>query len=216
MAARRSETANDTQVAVVKKYANRRLYNTATSSYVTLDELCRMVRTGREFVVYDAKTGDDITRSVLTQIILEEDAKGRNLLPINFLRQIIGFYDDSLHSILPRYLELSMENFIRHQDQMRQYAERTFGRFFPVKQLEAMNPFEDIARQNIAIMQNAARMFRPFSGEPSDSTEPAAGSGDVMPEGEEALSQDMAVLKEQVADLQRQLATLRARENGEG
>ena len=113
------DTGADTQVAVVKKYANRRLYNTATSSYVTLDELSLMVRQGDEFVVYDAKTGDDITRSVLTQIILEEDSKGRNLMPISFLRQLISFYDDSLHTVVPRYLEVSMENFARHQDQMR-------------------------------------------------------------------------------------------------
>ena len=102
-----------TKPAVVKKYANRRLYNTATSSYVTLDELSQMVRKGEEFVVFDAKTGEDITRSVLTQIILEEDSKGRNLLPIGFLRHVIGYYDDSLQSFLPRYLELSMENFAR-------------------------------------------------------------------------------------------------------
>ena len=124
--------------AVVKKYANRRLYNTATSSYVTLDELSQMVRKGEEFVVFDAKTGEDITRSVLTQIILEEDSKGRNLLPIGFLRHVIGYYDDSLQSFLPRYLELSMENFARHQDQMRSYVEQTFGRFFPLNQLEDM------------------------------------------------------------------------------
>src|SRR5919112_2127050 len=104
--------------AVVKKYANRRLYNTATSSYVTLDELSQMVRRGEDFVVYDAKTNDDITRSVLTQIILEEDSKGRNLLPIGFLRQLIGFYDDQLHAFLPRYLEVSMETFARNQEQI--------------------------------------------------------------------------------------------------
>ena len=105
-------------VAVVKKYANRRLYNTATSSYVTLDELSHMVRRGENFVVFDAKSGDDITRSVLTQIILEEDSKGRNLLPIGFLRQLISFYDDQLHAFVPRYLELSMESFARNQEQM--------------------------------------------------------------------------------------------------
>src|SRR5918993_5195882 len=141
--------------AVVKKYANRRLYNTATSSYVTLDELSQMVRRGEDFVVYDAKTNDDITRSVLTQIILEEDSKGRNLLPIGFLRQLIGFYDDQLHAFLPRYLEVSMENFARNQEQIRGYVEDTFGRFFPVAQLE------DMARQNMALFQRAASMFRP-------------------------------------------------------
>ena len=132
------EAAPSGKAAVVKKYANRRLYNTATSSYVTLDELSQMVRKGDDFVVYDAKTNEDITRSVLTQIILEEDSKGRNLLPIGFLRHLIGYYDDSLQSFLPRYLELSMENFARHQDQMRGYVEQTFGRFFPMSQLDDM------------------------------------------------------------------------------
>ena len=121
----------DPKVAVVKKYANRRLYNTATSSYVTLDELSKMVRQGEHFVVYDAKSGEDLTRSILTQIILEEDSKGRNLLPINFLRQLIGFYDDSLRAFLPRYLELSMENFARNQVQIRRYIEGTLRPLLP-------------------------------------------------------------------------------------
>lgn len=149
----------DEKVAVVKKYANRRLYNTATSSYVTLDELSKMVRAGEQFVVYDAKTGEDLTRSVLTQIILEEDSKGRNLLPISFLRQLISYYDDSLRAFLPRYLELSMENFIRNQEQIRRYIEGTFGSFFPVGQ------FEDMARQNMALFQRAATMFTPETAE---------------------------------------------------
>ncbi len=146
------------KVAVVKKYANRRLYNTATSSYVTLDDLSKMVRVGEHFVVYDAKSGEDLTRSILTQIILEEDSKGRNLLPINFLRQLIGFYDDSLRAFLPRYLELSMENFARNQVQIRRYIEGTLGRFFPI------GPFEDMARQNMELLQRAATMFTPVPG----------------------------------------------------
>jgi polyhydroxyalkanoate synthesis repressor PhaR len=165
-------------VAVVKKYANRRLYNTATSSYVTLDELSQMVRRGEDFVVYDAKTGEDITRSVLTQIILEEDSKGRNLLPIGFLRQLISFYDDQLHAFLPRYLEVSMENFARNQEQIRGYVEDTFGRFFPVAQ------FEDMARQNMALFQRAASMFRPPYAAPPQ----AAGQGE-QPAGQEAAAE---------------------------
>ncbi len=204
--------------AIVKKYANRRLYNTATSSYVTLDELCLLVRGGKEFVVYDAKTGEDITRSVLTQIILEEDAKGRNLLPISFLRQVIGFYDDSLHAFLPRYLELSMENFARNQDKMRGYVEQTFGRFFPV------NQFEDMARQNIALMQKATAMFTPFGEEPlqpSSSDSSASRSPEQSPEqpsgkpaqddtttSDELLSNEMQLLKQQMDALQRQLRNL--------
>ena len=123
-------TEGDVKPAIVKKYANRRLYNTATSSYVTLDELSAMVRKGEHFVVYDAKSGEDITRSVLTQIILEEDSKGRNLMPIGFLRQLISFYDDRLHTVVPRYLELSMENFAKHQDQMRDYVDSTLDGSF--------------------------------------------------------------------------------------
>ena len=106
-------------------------------------------------MVYDAKTGEDLTRSILTQIILEEDSKGRNLLPINFLRQLIGYYDDSLRAFLPRYLELSMENFAANQEQIRRYIEGTFGQFFPLGQ------FEDMARQNMALFQRAATMFAP-------------------------------------------------------
>ncbi|MCB9943242.1 MAG: polyhydroxyalkanoate synthesis repressor PhaR [Geminicoccaceae bacterium] len=204
-------------VAVVKKYANRRLYNTATSSYVTLDELSQMVRQGDEFVVYDAKSGDDITRSVLTQIILEEDSKGRNLLPISFLRQLIAFYDDSLHAIVPRYLEVSMENFARHQDQMRSYVEDTIGRFFPVPGMDrSAKPFEDLTRQNLAMMQNAARMFSPFA-DPKDETQDSTGETTSSGENDsqkEVLSNEMKELKAQLTDLQHQLDAL-ARKNKE-
>jgi polyhydroxyalkanoate synthesis repressor PhaR len=205
-----AETASTaSKPAVVKKYANRRLYNTATSSYVTLDELSQMVRKGEEFVVFDAKTGEDITRSVLTQIILEEDSKGRNLLPIGFLRHVIGYYDDSLQSFLPRYLELSMENFARHQDQMRSYVEQTFGRFFPLNQLE------DMTRQNMALFQRAASMFRPFpsgEGEQQGGTDettwqvrPAPGSGGDKPA---SLDEEIRELRSRMESLQRQLDTM--------
>ena len=186
------------KVAIVKKYANRRLYNTASSSYVTLDELSRMVRDGEEFVVYDAKTGEDITRSVLTQIILEEDSKGRNLLPIGFLRHLIGFYDDQLHAFLPRYLEMSMENFAKHQDQIRGYMQDTFGRFFPY------NQFEDMARQNLALFTRAASMFRPFNPEvePGDPAAPRA-------EADRSVSADeVRELKRKMEQLQAQLDAL--------
>lgn len=193
----------DKPVAVVKKYANRRLYNTATSSYVTLDELAQMVRAGQDFVVYDAKTGDDITRSVLTQIILEEDAKGRNLLPIGFLRQLISFYDHQLHAFLPRYLEMSMENFARHQDQIRAYVERTFGRFFP------FGPLEDMARQNLAMFQRAASMFGPFgpTGEGTRTDAPNAASAAPAPPRPD-LAEQMKELENRLEAMQRQLEAL--------
>jgi polyhydroxyalkanoate synthesis repressor PhaR len=194
------------KIAVVKKYANRRLYNTATSSYVTLDELSRMVREGSDFVVYDAKSGEDITRSVLTQIILEEDGKGRNLLPISFLRQLIGFYDDNLHAFLPRYLEVSMENFTRNQEQIRTYIEGTLGRFFPV------GPFEDMARQNMALFQRAATMFSPFPGERGAAPDSAAPAGPA-PSGAAEVSREMQELRERIEALQHQLDRLtRARD----
>lgn len=142
---------------VIKKYANRRLYNTSSSSYVTLEELANLLRAGREFVVFDAKSGEDITRSVLTQIILEEDSKGRNLLPTAFLRQLIGFYDETMQPLLPRYLEMTMEHFIQNQEQMQRYFEGTMSRFFPVNQLN------DMTRQNMALFQQATSMLSPFA-----------------------------------------------------
>jgi polyhydroxyalkanoate synthesis repressor PhaR len=199
------------KVAVVKKYANRRLYNTATSSYVTLDDLGKMVRAGEHFVVYDAKTHEDLTRSILTQIILEEDSKGRNLLPINFLRQLISFYDDSLRAFLPRYLEVSMENFARNQEQIRSYIEGTLGRFFP------MGPFEEMARQNMALFQRAATMFQPLplSGEeeaaaaakPSPPGGPESATGS-QPEPPTDTSQEIKQLNEKIEALEKQLGDL--------
>jgi polyhydroxyalkanoate synthesis repressor PhaR len=141
---------------VIKKYANRRLYNTATSAYVTLDHLSQMVKDKTDFVVYDAKTGDDITRSVLTQIIFEEESKGgQTLLPIPFLRQLISFYGDSLQGVVPQYLEMSMAQFARNQEQMRRYLQNAFG-FNPFQQFEAMG------KQNMAMFEQAMRMFNPF------------------------------------------------------
>ena len=187
--------------AVVKKYANRRLYNTATSSYVTLDDLSKMVRAGEEFVVYDAKSGEDLTRSILTQIILEEDSKGRNLLPINFLRQLIGYYDDSLRAFLPRYLELSMENFAANQEQIRRYIEGTFGQFFP------MGQFEDMARQNLALFQRAATMFRPRPAG-NAAHEPDEHGTALTPEAPIGTSHEIKVLNEKIEDLQKQIGKL--------
>ena len=140
---------------VVKKYANRRLYNTETSSYITLDNLADMVRAGRDFVVYDARSGDDITRSVLTQIIVEEESKGRALLPTNFLRQLIGFYGDSLGGVVPRYLEQTMTTIARQQEQMRDAMKSTMGNLLPPG-------LEEMRRQNVAMMERAMSLFTPF------------------------------------------------------
>jgi len=189
-------------VAVVKKYANRRLYNTASSSYVTLDDLSKMVRDGDDFVVFDAKTGEDLTRSILTQIILEEDGKGRNLLPTNFLRQLIRYYDDSLRAFLPRYLEMSMENFSSNQDQIRNYIEGTFGRFFP------MGQFEDMARQNIALFQQATTMFRPGADGGGSGDQAPVENGKASPGSMRDEASDIRALNAEIERLQVELSKL--------
>ncbi len=156
----------------IKKYANRRLYNTATSSYVTLDHLAQMVKDGQDFVVYDAKTSEEITRSVLTQIIFEEENKsGQNLLPIRFLRQLIRFYGDSMQALVPGYLELSLESFSKNHDQVRAMMAEAFGGKLPFKH------FEDIARQNMALFDRAVRMFAPINPAQAltEMDEPAGG-----------------------------------------
>jgi polyhydroxyalkanoate synthesis repressor PhaR len=144
---------------IIKKYANRRLYNTNTSSYVTLDDLCAMVKSDIDFVVYDAKSEEDITRSVLTQIIFEQEAKGENLLPIGFLRQLIGYYDDHLKALVPSYLEVAMENFSNNHEQIQHNLEETFGDLFPFNQMQEMG------KQNMALFEQALSMFTPGSPE---------------------------------------------------
>jgi polyhydroxyalkanoate synthesis repressor PhaR len=144
---------------VIKKYANRRLYDTGRSSYVTLEDLCEMVKEGHDFVVYDAKSGEDLTRSVLTQIIVDQEQnEGQSLLPIGFLRQLIGFYGDNLGPLVPNYLEHTIQNFAKNQEQLRQQINKSIEGMFPVPNLEEIN------KQNMAMFENAMRMFRPFGG----------------------------------------------------
>lgn len=149
---------------VIKKYANRRLYDTGRSSYVTLEDLCEMVKEGHDFVVYDAKSGEDLTRSVLTQIIVDQEQnEGQSLLPINFLRQLIGFYGDNLSPLVPNYLEHTIQAFAQNQEQMRAHINKSMEGIFPVPNLEEIN------KQNMAMFENAMRMFRPFgAGEKDD------------------------------------------------
>jgi len=183
----------------IKKYANRRLYNTATSSYVTLDHLATMVKEGQEFVVFDAKTGEDITRSVLTQIIFEEEGKGTNLLPIRFLRQLIRFYGDSLQAVVPNYLDMSMESFARNQEQYRNYLTDAFGG--PFRQLE------ELGRQNVAMFQHAMSMFTPFSG-PGHAEGAAPGEPRKAEAPEDpgvAARNELQRLRQQVEDMQRRI-----------
>ncbi len=197
-----AETGADKATVVIKKYANRRLYNTATSSYVTLDHLCQMVKDGVEFAVYDAKTGEDITRSVLTQIIVEEEAKGQNLLPINFLRQLISFYGDNLQFLVPRYLDHTMQYFANNQEQMRNYMRDTFGGMFP------FGRFEDLGKQNVAFFERALKMFAPFQGEQREPDRPEAAATP----GTDATA--LADLKTQLDVLQKRIDSL-SRQKGE-
>lgn len=189
---------------VVKKYANRRLYNTETSSYITLDNLAGMVRAGRDFVVYDAKSGEDITRGVLTQIIVEEESKGSAMLPTAFLRQLIGFYGGNLQGVVPRYLEYSMSSFARQQQQVRTMMERTFSPFIPTG-------VEEMSRQNMALFERAFGMWNPFLR-----TDEAAAEAHTEAQTEARAepvpdqSHEVQRLQHEVESLQRQLAAAHA------
>jgi polyhydroxyalkanoate synthesis repressor PhaR len=188
-----TEGASALPPVVVKKYANRRLYNTEASSYVTLDHLSQMVKDGRDFVVYDAKTGEDITRQVLTQIIVEEEGKGSNLLPIGFLRQLIGFYGDSLQGLVPRYLEQSMSAFARQQEQMRRAMQQTMEGFFPFS-------IEEVGKQNVAMMERAFSLFAPFY------RPPGSGPGPDQPGAPVDEAAQLAMLKAELEKLREELA----------
>jgi polyhydroxyalkanoate synthesis repressor PhaR len=178
---------------IIKKYANRRLYNTGTSTYVTLEDLAGMVKSGEDFIVYDAKTGEDITRSVLTQIIFEQENKGgQNLLPITFLRQLIRFYGDSMHPLVSRFLEVSIDSLTREQEKFRQQMSQAFG----------AGPFgalEDQVRRNMEMFERAFAMFAPFARREAQAAEAekAAGSGAEIDD-----------LKRQLDDVQKRLDKL--------
>lgn len=188
-----SEDRNKSESPVIiKKYANRRLYNTQTSSYVTLDHLAAMVKEGTEFEVQDARTGDDITRSVLTQIIFEEEAKGQNLLPIKFLRQLIRFYGDSLQAFVPGYLDMSMDSFAKNQGAMRDRIAEALG--------GGNQMVENLTRQNLQLFENAMAMFTPF-GAPA--ARPARSEAPEKPTASEVetLKQEMEAMRKQLAEL---------------
>ena len=189
---------SDTPVTI-KKYANRRLYNTGTSSYVTLEDLASMVKAGQDFVVYDAKTGEDITRSVLAQIIFEQENKeGQNLLPINFLRQLIRFYGGSMQMLVPRYLEVSIESLTREQEKFRQQMAQAFG-------VTAFGPLEDQVRRNMEMFERAFAMFAPFTRR--DQT--ASHETEKTPK---STSSEIDDLKRQMEDLQKRLERLGEKE----
>jgi polyhydroxyalkanoate synthesis repressor PhaR len=200
MATSTSEQAGGTKPVVVKKYANRRLYNTATSSYVTLEDLAKMIKEGGDFIVHDAKTNEDITRSVLTQIIVEQEQKGQNLLPVSFLRQLISLYGDSMQFLVPGYLEQAMVAFARNQDQMRDTLRATFG-IFPFGQ------FEQMGKQNMALFEQALKMLSPY-GTPGATEKPAAASAAKPSEPEAAADPRLQRLESQLDTMRRQLDAL--------
>ena len=188
---------NDGQITI-KKYANRRLYNTGTSTYVTLDDLAVMVKKGENFVVQDAKSGDDITHSVLTQIIFDQESKtGNTLLPISFLRQLIGFYGDQMQMVVPSYLEHSMQAFTEQQSQMREQMNKALGDTPFGKNLQVpMQLVEEQVRRNTEMFQKAMQMFSPFMNAPPQK------------ETKKAEAKDIDELKEQLRALQSKLDNL--------
>lgn len=187
---------------IIKKYANRRLYNTDTSTYVTLDNLAEMVRSERDFVVYDAKTGEDLTHQVLTQIIVEQESKGQNLLPIGFLRQLIRFYGNSIEQLVPSYLEFSLDTLTREQEKYSKQLASAFGG-------AAFEAMQKQARQNLEIFEKALNMFSPFGIADTGSRQHAGGA----PAGEpsSANKQEPAVTASELAQLRAQLAEMQAR-----
>ncbi len=200
MNANANETENKPAV-VIKKYANRRLYNTATSTYVTLDDLSGMVKQGTDFLVYDAKTGEDITRSVLTQIIFEEENKGeqQNLLPIPFLRQLIRFYGDQMQAFVPGYLEMSIDQLTRDQEKLREQFLGAMG--VPAGPFKAM---EEQTLRNMAMFQEAMKVFVPFAGMPGVAPANPPSADPKKPESAEPLQS----LQEQMKEMQRQIDRL--------
>jgi polyhydroxyalkanoate synthesis repressor PhaR len=181
----KKQAATDGPV-IIKKYANRRLYNTESSSYITLDHLAAMTREGRDFKVVDAKTDEDITHNVLTQIIMEEEARGQTMLPVNFLRQLIAMYGDSMQAFVPSYLEASMDSFRRNQEQFKSAVEGAF----------ANSPFAEIAKRNLEMFEAATSAFKPQAGMGATPTKPAESDDDVS-----ALKAELARLQEKIDKL---------------
>jgi polyhydroxyalkanoate synthesis repressor PhaR len=188
--------AKSDQPTTIKKYANRRLYNTGTSTYVTLEDLAAMVKEGEDFLVYDAKTGDDITRSVLAQIIFEQENKaGQNLLPTTFLRQLIRFYGDSMQMVVPKYLEQSIATLTQEQEKFRkQLANTLSGTPFA--------PLEEQVRRNMELFQQTFSMFKPFTTRPATTSESGTDKAAEPPPEEETNIDD---LRKQMKDMQDRL-----------
>jgi polyhydroxyalkanoate synthesis repressor PhaR len=184
------------ETVVIKKYANRRLYNTATSAYVTLEDLAKMVREGTEFVVFDAKTNDDLTRQILTQIIFEEESRGEALLPVQFLRQLIGFYGGQMQGVLPSYLEMSLDNFSRQQEQIRGQFSKAFGA------APGAGLMDEAVKRNMTMFSDAMKMWPGFGALTPGAM--AAASAAAKPEPAPAAAADP------LADMRRQMDEMRS------
>jgi polyhydroxyalkanoate synthesis repressor PhaR len=187
--------AKSDEPITIKKYANRRLYNTGTSTYVTLEDLATMLKNDENFVVYDAKTGDDITRQVLAQIIFEQENKaGQNLLPTTFLRQLIRFYGDNMQMLVPRYLEQSIDMLTREQEKFRTQMTQAFGG------MGAFGPLEEQVRRNMEMFERTFSMFKPFTAPPR-----AAGTDKPADEAPKGGADDMETLRRQMKEMQEKL-----------
>jgi polyhydroxyalkanoate synthesis repressor PhaR len=194
--------AKDDAPTTIKKYANRRLYNTGTSTYVTLEDLAEMVKTGEDFTVVDAKSGEDITRSVLTQIIFEQENKGPHLLPITFLRQLIRFYGDSIQNLIPTYLDFTIDSLVREQEKLRDQISSAFGpNAFGPGALDAMG---EQARRNTEMFEQAMRMFLPFGA----ASRPDASSDNQSSGTPEQSDADLDGLRRQLDEMQKRLDKL--------
>ena len=208
--------AKSEEPVTIKKYANRRLYNTGTSTYVTLEDLASMVKSGEDFVVYDAKTGEDITRSVLTQIIFEQEGKEgqQQLLPIAFLRQLIRFYGDSMQMLVPRYLEVSINSLTREQQKFRDQMAQAFG----VGTFGSIGSLEEQVRRNMEMFERTFAMFAPFArreGQAGDQTsEPDKTPG--TPPNSPPKSGEMDDLKRQMEEMQKRLDRMADKDKGGG
>ncbi|WP_153771510.1 polyhydroxyalkanoate synthesis repressor PhaR [Labrenzia sp. CE80] len=191
--------AKTNEPTIIKKYANRRLYNTGTSTYVTLEDLAVMVKGEEDFIVYDAKTGDDITRSVLTQIIFEQEGKGQNLLPVPFLRQLIRFYGDSMQGLVPSFLEYSMTSLTQEQDKLRAQMTDAFG-------ATAFDAIEDQVKRNAEMFERAMKMFMPFSA--GDVGGASSGDGAAAPQAAKTEPSDLDDMKRQLTEMQAKINAL--------
>ncbi|RZJ04799.1 MAG: polyhydroxyalkanoate synthesis repressor PhaR [Brevundimonas sp.] len=183
----------DGETVVIKKYANRRLYNTSTSAYVTLEDLAKMVRDGVEFVVFDAKSNDDLTRQILTQIIFEEESRGEALLPVQFLRQLIGFYGGQMQGVLPSYLEMSLDAFTRQQEQMRGQFQKAFGA------APGAGLLDEAVKRNMVLFADAMKMWPGFGALPTAATRPATSS-----------TEEAAPAADPLAEMRRQMDEMRS------